>query len=408
MSNPGSPAPGGTVMVLVGTVKGGFLFHSDRQRRDWRMTGPHLGGWEIYSLLGDARNGRQRIIAGTNHRSRRWRDPSGTGELQEPSPTGATIQLSDDLGASWRPAEEGPSFPPLGEYQWETGRWVPAAEGPQREWRLNRFWQLVPGHPSQPDTILAGAEEAGLFVSHDGGEQWDEVSGFTAHPTRPEWGPGAGGMGLHTILVHPTNPQRMWVAASAVGVFRTDDSGESWQVRTAGLGRQPVSASSHQIGVCPHKVVLDPDDPERLYVQDHGGVYRSLDAGDSWHPIEQGLGAQGDERFGFPMVMSPTGDLYVVPLTDSDHRVARDGRVVVFRSEDRGDSWQPVQGDFLPTASYTNVLRDNMAVDSLDPYGIYLGTSAGELFYSLDRGEHWAALPGRFPRITCVKTWVIP
>ncbi|NEE03760.1 WD40/YVTN/BNR-like repeat-containing protein [Phytoactinopolyspora halotolerans] len=392
--------------LLVGTVKGAFLFHTDHARTEWEMSGPHLGGWEVYSILGDSRGGRRRLLAGTNHRSGRRHDPSGVGDESVPLPGGATIQVSDDLGATWQPVDEGPAFAPMGSYRWDQGRWTPSDDSARREWRLNRFWQIVPGHVPEPDTVFAGSEEAGLFVSRDGGDTWTEVSGLTAHPTRPEWGPGAGGMGLHTILCHPTDPSRMWVAASAVGVFHTDDGGASWDLRTAGLGRQPVEAKSHRIGVCPHKLVLDPADPDRLYIQDHGGVYRSTDGGESWHRIENGLGTDGDGRFGFPLTVSADGDLYLVPLTDSDHRVVRDGRVVVFRSTDRGDSWHPVSGDFLPTADYTNVLRDGLAVDSLDPYGVYLGTSAGEIFYSLDRGESWAQIPGRFPRITCVKTWV--
>jgi hypothetical protein len=379
------------VMLLVGTTKGAFFFVADEERRHWHASGPHLGGWEIYGLVGDTRQGRQRILAGTHHRA-----------------GGATLQVSDDLGATWRPVEEGPAFAPMGEFDWDRGQWIPKESGTQREWRLNRFWQLTLGPESQPDTVFAGAEDAALFVSHDGGERWAEVSGLTAHPTRPDWGPGAGGMGLHTILVHPDNPQRMWVAASAVGVFRTDDGGATWKTCTAGLNRQPVQGKDPEIGYCAHKVVLDPDNPDVLYMQDHGGVNKSIDAGDNWFAIEKGLGADGDERFGFPMAVSRTGELFVFPLKDSEHRVARDGRMVVYRSDDRGESWAPVAGDFSPTTSYVNVLRDGMAVDSLDPYGLYFGTSSGELFYSLDRGDSWQTIPGRFPRITCVKTWLLP
>ncbi|WP_020574435.1 WD40/YVTN/BNR-like repeat-containing protein [Actinopolymorpha alba] len=379
------------IMLLVGTTKGAFFLSADAERQDWQLTGPHLGGWEIYSLVGDTRAGRQRILAGTHHRS-----------------GGATIQISDDLGASWRPVEEGPQFAPLGDFDWERSQWVPNKPEAQREWRLNRFWQLILGHESQPDTVYAGSEEAAVFVSHDAGERWTEVSGLTAHPTRPEWGPGAGGMGLHTILIHPNNPARMWAAASSVGVFRTDDGGETWQTRNAGLNRQPVQGKAPEIGYCAHKIVLDPDDPDILYMQDHGGVNKSVDGGDSWFPIEKGLGAEGDERFGFPMVISRNGDLYIFPLKDSAHRVARNGRMLVYRSDDRGESWAPVAGDFSATESYVNVLRDGMAIDALDPHGLYFGTSSGELFYSLDRGDSWQAIPGRFPRITCVKTWLLP
>src|SRR5687768_6725495 len=190
------------VVLLVGTTKGLFTFTSDADRRDWRMAGPHLGGWEVYSVLGDSRGGSNRLFAGTHHKS-----------------GGCTIQVSDDLGASWRPVEEGPRFAPLGDFDWDkrTYTWVKGA--PQREWSISRIWQIAPGHASQPNTLFAGTEEAALFVSHDRGETWKELDGLTSHPTRPFWGPGAGGMGLHTILIHPQNPNRMWVAMSAVGVF---------------------------------------------------------------------------------------------------------------------------------------------------------------------------------------------
>jgi len=359
------------IVLLVGTTKGLFCFSSDDDRRDWRMTGPHLAGWEVYSLLGDSRGG-HRLFAGTHHQS-----------------GGATIQVSDDFGETWTPVDKGPRYPR------ESG------------FELNRFWQIAPGHPSEPDTLYAGAEEAGLFVSRDRGATWEEVVGLTQHPTRPGWGPGAGGMGLHTILVDPGNPRRIWVAMSAVGVFRTDDGGESWKVCNNGLARVPTGQPYPEVGYCAHKVTLDPHDPNVLYMQDHGGVNKSIDGADSWFPIEEGLGTEGDGRFGFPIAVSGTGDLYLVPLKSSEHRVVRGGKLLVYRSLNKGESWEPVRGDFLPTTEYVNVLRDGLAVDPLEPYGVYLGTSSGELFYSLDRGDRWHSLPGRFPRITTVKSWVL-
>jgi len=378
--------------LLVGTTKGIFCFWTDPGRRDWEMTGPHLPGWEVYSVLGVTKNGgetaRHRLFAGTHHRS-----------------GGATIQVSDDFGQSWTPVEEGPRFAPAGEFDWDRQAWIPRQPGPQREWSLNRIWQLAPGSTEEPETFYAGTEEAALFVSRDGGSVWSEVSGLTRHPTRPDWGPGAGGMGLHTILVHPANPRRIWVAMSAVGVFRTDDGGETWKVCNQGLARVPTGSPVPEIGYCAHKVALDPHDPEILYMQDHGGVNKSTDGGDSWFPIESGLGTDGDERFGFPIAISAGGDLYLAPLKSSEHRVMRDGRLVIYRSDNRGKRWEPVRGDFLPATQYVNVLRDGLAVDRLEPYGVYFGTSSGELFFSLDRGDTWQNLPGRFPRITSVKPW---
>jgi hypothetical protein len=355
--------------LLVGTTKGIFCFWSNRNRRDWQMTGPHLKGWEVYSVMGDSRHG-ARIFAGTHHQS-----------------GGATIQVSDDYGESWSPVEKGPCYPR------ESG------------FSLNRFWQLTPGHSTEPDTLYAGAEEAGLFVSRDRGATWEELSGLTGHPTRPGWGPGAGGMGLHTVLVDPSNPRRIWVAMSAVGVFRTDDGGETWKVCNQGLARVPTGQPYPEVGYCAHKVVLDPADSNVLYMQDHGGVNKSTDGAETWFPIEEGLGREGDGRFGFPIAVAPTGDLYLAPLTDSEHRVMREGRLVIYRSANRGQSWEPVRGDFLPASQYVNILRDGLAADTLTPHGIYFGSSSGELFYSLDRGDTWQTLPGRFPRITAVKAW---
>lgn len=360
------------IYLLVGTSKGLFTYRSDPERRDWTLAGPFLPGWEMYSVLGDSRHG-HRMFAGTHHRS-----------------GGATIQVSEDFGSSWRPVALGPRF------------------SPDSNIPLTRFWQLVAGPEAQPNTYYAGTEDAGLFVSHDRGETWEEVTGLTEHPTRPNWGPGAGGMGLHTILIHPTNPQRLWVAASCVGVLRSDDGGESWQVRNRGLNPVPTGRPEEEnVGYCAHKVALDPIDPDTLYMQDHGAVNRSTDAGDSWSKIEKGLGTEGDDRFGFPLAVSRTGDLYLMPLKSSEERVMRGGRMVVYRSTDRGDSWHPVKGDFPSTTQYVNVLRDGLVCDDLQPYGVYFGSSSGELFYSLDRGDNWTALPGRFPRITSVKTWLV-
>lgn len=358
--------------LLVGTTKGLFIYTSNASRKKWKLEGPYLPGWEMYSVLGDSRHG-NRIFAGTHH-----------------SAGGATIQISEDYGATWRPVGLGPRF------------------SSESNIPLSRFWQLTPGHASMQNTYYAGSEDAGLFVSHDRGEVWEEVTGLTKHPTRPNWGPGAGGMGLHTILIHPENPKRMWVAASSVGVFRTEDGGESWHVRNRGLN--PVATGrkdEEDIGHCAHKIVVDPDNPDILYMQDHGAVNKSTDGGDSWFRIEEGLGKEGDDRFGFPIAVSKNGDLYLMPLKSSEERVMRGGKMLLYRSTDRGDSWHPVKGDFPATTEYVNVLRDGLICDDLDPYGVYFGTSSGEVFCSTDRGDSWMALPGRLPRVAVVRPWLV-
>lgn len=356
---------GQQVVVLVGTVKGAFFYYSDARRRDWRMTGPHLAGWEIYSLLGDSRHG-NRVFAGTNHYV-----------------YGGTIRVSDDFGENWTQIEAGPS------YSKESG------------FHLNRIWQIVPGHASEPNTLYAGVEEAGLFKSEDRSTTWREISSLTAHPTRPGWAPGNGGLCLHTILVDPTNRKRIWVGASAVGVFRTDDGGETWRVCNEGLPGLVTGEDYPEIGRCVHKMVLDPNDPNTLYMQYHGGVMRSTDGASSWHPIETGL----PSNFGFPMCVSARGDLFVIPL--SDERYLIDGKLCVYRSRDRGESWHALSKGLAEQPHYVGVLRDAMAADPLDPAGIYFATSMGEVFASPDAGESWLRLPGQLPRVTTVKTWLV-
>jgi len=352
------------ITLLVGTTKGAFFFHSDESRREWRMTGPHLGGWEIYSLLGDPAG--ERVYVGTSH----W-------------VYGATIRVSDDLGETWEQVENGPAYSP------ESG------------FKLERIWQLAPGHPSEPGTLYAGVEEAGLFVSRDGGTSWSELSGLTSHQSRPYWFPGGGGLCLHTILPHPENPRRVWVGISAVGVFRTDDGGETWQTRNQGLEMVPTGQPEIEVGRCVHKMVVDRRNPDTLYMQFHGGVYRSDDAGDHWRRIESGLPG----NFGFPMAISADGALYVVPLESNEKRFAEDGRLRVYRSRDGGESWAPTAEALIDGPEFVGVLRDAMAADSLDPAGIYLGTTIGEVFVSADGGDRWERLPARLPRITTVKVW---
>ncbi len=351
--------------LLVGTTKGAFFFHADEKRRDWRLTGPHLAGWEVYSLLGDSRRG-DRIYAGTNHYV-----------------YGPTVRISDDLGETWYQVEASPR------YTKESGH------------TLKRIWQLEPGHASEPETVWAGVDEAGLFVSRNRGESWEEILSLTSHPTRPAWFPGNGGLCLHTILVDPADPRRMWVGISAVGIFRTEDAGETWTPRNEGIPVIPVETADPTVCRCPHKLVLNPDDSDTLYLQYHGGVLRSTDGADSWQPIEQGLPG----NFGFPIVVTAAGDLFVVPL-DEEHRCVWGGDLRVYRSRDRGESWQPLENGLPEQPTYVGVLRDAMATDSLEPAGVYFGTTMGEVYCSPDAGESWTALPGMFPRITCVRTWV--
>ena len=364
------------VIVMAGTNKGLFLFESDLARRQWQVRGPFLSGWEVYSVLGDSRHG-NRIFAGTSHLA-----------------YGPSLRVSEDFGESWQEIEAGPSY---------------AAES---GFKLNRIWQIVPGHETQPDTYFAGVDEAGIFVSRDRGESWTELDGLTKHPSRPGWYPGAGGMCLHTILVHPTNPQRMWVAMSAIGVFRSDDGGESWQARNTGLGHAATGQPQEEVGYCVHKVGLDPDNPDILYMQEHTGVFMSTDGADSWFAIEEGLPSDRIQHpemmpFGFPIAVTRQGDLFLVPLESAEQRTVKGGKLLVYRRERGGERWE-ASGDVVPDEPrHVSVLRDAMTVDGLEPEGVYFGTTSGELYVSLDRGVDWQRLPGQYSRILTVKTWVI-
>lgn len=358
---------GKQVKLLIGTNKGLFIYSSDEERKSWKLQGPFIPGWEVYSVLGDSRHG-HRIFAGTSHAA-----------------YGPTIRVSEDLGESWSQMEYGPR------YSKESG------------FALQRFWQIVPGAPSEPDTYYAEAEEAGLFVSRDRGLTWTELDGLTKHPTRPGWGGGAGGMGLHTILVDPDNPKRIWVAMSAVGVFRSDDGGETWKICNEGLSRVPIGEPYPEIGYCAHKVANDPTDPNILYMQDHEGVFMTTDGGDRWFPIEEGLPC----IFGFPISVAHNRDVFLIPLESSEQRTMRGGKLLVYRKTADSNRWEPI-GDVLPEeARHVSVLRDALCVDSLDTYGVYFGTTSGEVFCSLDRGVTWERLPGQFQRILCVKPWII-
>ncbi len=361
-----------SVLVAVGTMKGVFLFRSDQARDKWQASGPHFPGQSIYAVRFDGRGGRRRLLAGT-----------------EDSHWGAVVRCSDDLGRSWSdPAEGNLRFPE------HTGA------------ALQRVWQLQPAGADRPDTVFAGVEPAALFRSDDGGETFELVTGLWEHPHRPRWEPGGGGLCLHTVVPDPDDPERLLVAISTGGVYRTQDGGNSWRASNQGVRAEFLPDKHPEFGQCVHKVAPAGGRPERLYLQNHWGLYRSDDAGERWVDIANGVPSD----FGFPVVAHPTDPdtAWVIPLRSDGFRCVPDGRMRVYRTRDAGASWEP-QTEGLPQQdAWLTVLRDGFGSDGLGPAGLYFGTRTGQLFASADEGERWRLLAEWLPPVVCVKAAVVP
>ncbi|HEU4723537.1 MAG TPA: exo-alpha-sialidase [Gemmatimonadaceae bacterium] len=358
------------VMVLVGTTKGAFIFTSTASRRRWRVDGPHFPGEAVYSLAFDQRGGRFRLLAGVH--SNHW---------------GATIRTSDDFGRTWTDAER------------QAVRF-PESSGLS----LAQVWQIVPGRPEEPDVVWCGVEPAALFRSDDAGVSWSPVEGLLTHEHRPRWQPGGGGLCLHTIVLDPSNPQRMGIAISTAGFYRTDDGGATWRARNTGVRAVFLPDQHPEFGQCVHKVTHHRSRPERLFLQNHWGLYRSDDWGDSWQDIANGVPSD----FGFPMVIHPADpdSAWIVPLESDEFRCTPDGKLRVYRTRNAGESWQPLAHGLPQDGAYETVLRDALAVDTLERPGVYFGTRSGKLFGSADEGETWAALADGLPPVIAVKTAV--
>jgi photosystem II stability/assembly factor-like uncharacterized protein len=362
----------GDVLVLVGTMKGAFVLSAGPDRRGFRVSGPHFPGQAVYALAFDGRGGRRRLLAGTT--SSHW---------------GALVRWSDDLGRTWTDPVEGNVRFPDG-----TGA------------ALTQVWQLTPDGPERPDTVWAGVQPAALFRSDDAGETFELVRGLWDHPHRPQWEPGGGGLCLHTVIPDAADRERMWVAVSTGGVYRTDDGGTRWQARNHGIRAVFLPDPHVEFGQCVHKVAPAAGRPERLYLQHHWGVYRSDDAGESWTDIGKDLPSD----FGFPLVAHPRDPdrAWVVPLTSDEFRCAIDGRPQVWQTLDAGASWEPLAHGLPERDAWLTVLRDAFTTDGLDPAGLYFGTRTGELYASSDEGGHWQPLATHLPPVTCVKAAVVP
>jgi photosystem II stability/assembly factor-like uncharacterized protein len=384
------------VRVLVGTRKGAFVLTSDGKRDKWDVSGPHFAGWEIYHLKGSPV------------------DPNRLYASQSSGWFGQIIQRSDDGGKTWHqpgtvPGEPLPQWPAKASNKFvydtsdETGKPLTTHQfydGTQHPWEFKRVWHLEPSL-DDPGTVYAGVEDAAIFRSTDGGESWTELSGLRGHGTGPNWQPGAGGMCLHTIILDPSNPQRIYIAISAAGAFRTDDGGKTWKPINRGLRSQYIPDQDAEIGHCVHHIAMNPSRPGVLFMQKHWDVMRSDNAGDQWVEVSGNLPT--DFGFAIDIHAHEPETIYVVPIkSDSEHYV-HEGKLRVFRSRTGGNEWEPLTKGLPQKDCYVNVLRDAMAVDSLDKCGIYFGTSGGQVYASADAGDSWNPIVRDLPAVLSVE-----
>jgi photosystem II stability/assembly factor-like uncharacterized protein len=364
-----------SVRVLVGTRKGAFVLTADGKRQRWDVSGPFFGGWEIYHVKGSPV------------------DPNCVYASQSTAWFGQQIQRSDDGGKTWTPA--GNKFV----YDGVPGTHLWYDDTPH-PWEFKRVWHLEPSL-NDPDTVYAGAEDAALFRSRDGGQTWEELSGLRCHTTGSQWHPGAGGLCLHTILIDPTNHQRMVIAISAAGAFRTDDGGQSWKPINRGLRSQYIPDQDAEVGHCVHHIAMHRSRPNVLFMQKHWDVMRSDDAGDTWHEISGSL--PSDFGFAIDVHAHEADTVYVVPIKSDSEHYPPDGKLRVFRSRSGGNEWEALTNGLPQRDCYVNVLRDAMAVDTLDPCGVYFGTTGGQVYASPDGGNNWEAIVRDLPAVLSVE-----
>ncbi|MCA9500343.1 MAG: exo-alpha-sialidase [Nitrospirales bacterium] len=389
------------VRVLVGTRKGAFVLTSDGKRQQWDVNGPYFGGWELYHLKGSPA------------------DPNRLYASQSSSWFGQIIQRSDDGGKTWEtPGGErmpDPYDPPVGmsnnfmyDTSSETGKPLTTHQwydGTQHPWEFKRVWHLEPSL-TDPDTVYAGVEDAALFRSTNGGQSWQELPALRSAKGHL-WQPGAGGMCLHTILLDPSDPQRIFIAISAAGTFRTEDGGRTWRPVNRGLKSQmELPDPNAEVGHCVHCIAMHPSRPNVLFMQKHWDVMRSDDGGDSWHEISGNLPSD----FGFPIAVHAhePETIYVVPIKSDSEHYPPEGKLRVYRSRTGGNEWEALTKGLPQQNCYLNVLRDAMAVDSLDPCGIYVGTSGGQVYASADSGNHWTPIVRDLPPVLSVEAQALP
>jgi len=364
------PVRKGDLLLLVGTTKGAFVLRSNAQRRRWEVGGPYFHGHNVYALAYDSRQGHQRIWASTQ------------------SYWGTFLRSSDDFGRSWTNPQQAPIRFPA-----DTGT------------SLKNIWQIMPGRQDQPEVLYCGVEPAALFESRDAGETWTLNRGLFDHPHRPRWLPANGGLALHTVVLDPTNDQQMYIAISSGGVYRTSDGGQTWTAQNRGI-RATFSPNRYpEFGQCVHKISMHGARPDRLFLQNHWGLYRSDDFAETWTDIANGVPSD----FGFAILVHPRKPdwVYIIPVESDQFRCACEGRLRVYRSRNAGASWEPLARGLPQKGAYETVLRDALTSDALDPVGLYFGTRSGQLYASRDEGRSWEKILEGFPSIVCVRTALI-
>ncbi|HTJ90777.1 MAG TPA: exo-alpha-sialidase [Acidocella sp.] len=368
------------VRLLVGTRKGAFILTSDGRRDEWAIAGPHFPGWEIFHVKGSPLQP-DRLYAS---QSSGW--------------FGQIMQRSEDGGRSWSVIDNHFTYDGLaGTHQWY--------DGTPHPWEFKRVWHIEPSLFTA-DTLYAGVEDAALFRSDDAGQSWQEVAGLRRHDTGARWQPGAGGMCLHTILQHPTNPARMFIAISAAGTFRTDDGGRNWKPINRGLHSAFLPDPTAEIGHCVHRIAMHPSRPDTLFMQKHWDVMRTDDAGENWREISGNLPT--DFGFVIDVHAHEPETLYIVPIKSDTEHFPLDGWLCVYRSRSGGHEWEPLTQGLPQQDCYVNVLRDAMSVDRLDPCGVYFGTTGGQIYASADEGDHWQAIARDLPPILSVEAQTLP
>ncbi|MCX6927808.1 MAG: exo-alpha-sialidase [Verrucomicrobia bacterium] len=368
------------IRLLVGTRKGAFILTSDGKRRKWEVSGPYFAGWEVYHLKGSPV------------------DPNRLYASQTSGWFGQVIQSSKDGGKTWEPG--GNEFKYTGTPG--THLWY---DGTPHPWEFKRVWHLEPSL-TDPETVYAGAEDASLFRSADGGRTWQELAGLRGHPSGPKWQPGAGGMCLHTIILDPSDPKRMFIAISAAGVFRTDDAGETWRPMNRGLRSDFMPDPTAEVGHCVHRIAMHRSRPGVLFMQKHWDVMRSDDAGESWKEVSGSLPSD----FGFPVHVHAhePETIYVVPIKSDSEHFPPEGKLRVYRSRTGGNDWEAL-GKGLPQRDcYVNVLRGAMTADSLEPCGVYFGTTGGQVYGSADAGDKWEPIVRDLPAVLSVEAQTLP